>query len=80
MLIPPEIEAKALWLVKINKGMSGTSLVISLGSQFLHADPYQLRRVPAELALRGELVEIEYMIPGEASQSLFLPKGTEIRK
>ncbi len=79
MFIPPEVEEYAIHLIHTSGGIKGTDLVLKLGSRFLNADNKRLRLVPAALALDGKVMEIEYIIAGRPSQSLFLPKGTEIR-
>jgi len=79
MFIPPEIEQYCIDLVNVHEGIIGKHLLLLMGSKFLNADSKRLRQVPAALALEGKIVEIEYLIPGRASQSLFLPKGTEVR-
>lgn len=70
----------ALNVVKASQGITGTQLVLRLCSMFMNIDAAKLRSIPAELSMEGEIVEIEYIIPNKASQSFFLPKGTEIKR
>lgn len=76
--IPLEIRVRAIEIVVAHNGIVGTRLVQKLMSDFLTTDMDTLRKTPALLSKEGLLVEIEFIIPGQASQSFFLPIGTVV--
>ena len=78
-MIPEQVKNFCIEVVSVHKGIIGTHLVLLLGSKFLYLDNKMLRTVPAILSQEGKLVEIEYVIPGQPSQSLFLPVGTVVK-
>jgi len=69
----------AINLVRAHKGMRGSRLCAELTNRFPQLEGRVIKKIPATLTISGQLVEVEYLIPGEASESYFLPAGTEIR-
>lgn len=63
-------------LDRTNTGIIGTDLVMKLLSKYYNAPGDYLRRIPAIMSANGDIVEVEFVMPGRPSQSLFLPKGT----
>jgi hypothetical protein len=76
--IPKEVEEYCLNIVTIHNGIKGAHLVLLMISNFIHMDSAMLRKTPAILSAEGKILEIEFIIPGQKSQSLFLPKDTVI--
>lgn len=78
MAILKQVREHCIETVEKESGITGHKLMLNLMGTFLNVDTDLLRKVPAQLSQEGLIVEIEYIIPGEKSQSFFMPKGTVI--
>lgn len=66
-------------IVRGQSGIRGSLLMAHLATEFLSWEKDSLRHVVTELVRIGELVEIEFILPGQVkSDSFFLPAGSKV--
>lgn len=71
-----------LILTKVNtrKCITARQLILELGAHNIFWSKNEIRAAIMDLSEFGEIVEIELLYSTNANESIFLPKGTVVRK
>lgn len=72
------VETHIINLVETNSGLKGTELMTRIMSYDLTISYNEIMDIIFDLVERGELIEIELVLPNNTSKSFLVPKRTKV--
>ena len=79
-MINPTIQQIILTKVNTRKCITARQLILELGAHNIFWSKAEIRAAIMYLSELGQIVEIELLYSTNANESIFLPKGTVIRR
>lgn len=73
-----DLENKINSFIEVNQGLKGTELVLKIMTLDLNVTNNEIMDAIFDLIERGEITEIECILPNRSSRSFLVPKGTHI--
>lgn len=77
---PTPIKEYILRVVTASHGIVASRLCAQLASDYLDYTKGFIRNTIIDMSIKGEIFEIEYILPNGKNESLFLPKGSSVRR
>lgn len=73
------IQERIHQIIDGHSGIKASRLCAHLSTEYLELTKVEIKKTIITMIHSGELYEIEYTLPGYISESLLLPRGSEVK-